>query len=99
MDYASIGSVVVALIALLVSIYNNGKKATEEDSVRITQIMARMEEMSEDIKEIKEDFRREVAELKASYQVDHDRITKLEYSLDTAWRRIDELRTTNGREA
>lgn len=92
MDYASVGSMAVALIALLLSIYNSGKKETKEDSARITQIMTRMEEVSEDVKEIKEDFRREVAELKASYQVDHDKITKLEYSLDTAWKRIDEIR-------
>lgn len=98
MDYASIGSFVVAAAALLISIYNSGKREAKEVSEQIAQIMARLEALSDDVQEIKDDFRREIAELKASYQVDHDRIIKLELSLDTAWKRIDELRGMKDKE-
>lgn len=95
MDFAtmgSIGSVTVALIALLVSVFSTGKKETKEDSAHLSQMMTKLDELAEDLKEIKDDFRREIAELKAAHQSDHDKLIKLEISLDTAWKRIDELR-------
>lgn len=99
MDFASIGSMVVALIALLLSIYNGGKKETKESEAQMAKMMTMLDELTEDMREIKDDFRRDIAELKAIYQQDHDRIIKLEMSLDTAWKRIDEIRgTSDGRE-
>lgn len=95
MIYVSIGSMAVALLALLLSIYNNGKKETKEISENIAKIMTRMDGLTGDVQEIKDDFRREMSELKANYQADHDKIIKLELSLETAWKRIDELRGKN----
>lgn len=95
-NIVSIGSLVVAALALLISIFNNSKKETREESEEIAKIMTRLDSLADDVREIKDDFRREMAELKASYREDHDRIIKLEMSLDTAWRRIDELRKKSG---
>ena len=92
MNLASIGSLIVALVALLVSIYNNGKKESKEESEEIAKIMARLGSVAEDVREIKDDFRREISDLKASYQSDHDRIIKLEMKMESANKKIDELR-------
>jgi len=97
MEYANFGSFIIAALALLLSIHNAAKKDTKEVSEQIAQIMTRLDALSGDVQEIKDDLRREVAELKASYQKDHDRIIKLELSLDTAWKRIDEIRGTTHR--
>ena len=92
MDIPSIVSCAVAAIALIVSIYNNGRKDTKEVTEQISQCLIRIDSLSGDVKEIKDDFRREMAELKAANRSDHDRIIKMEMSLDTAWKRIDEIR-------
>ena len=99
MEYASFGSFIVAALALLLSIHNAAKKDSKEVSEQIAQVMTRLDALSEDVQEIKDDFRREVADLKAAYNKDHDRIIRLEYSLEAAWKRIDEIRAAQGKEA
>ena len=84
MIYFSAGSMAVAFVALLLSIYNNGRKETKEVSEDIAKIMTRLDDLTGDVREIKDDFRREMADLKASYASDHDRIIKLEMSMETA---------------
>ena len=92
LNIVSIGSLCVALAAFLLSIYNNGKKESKEESEELAKIMTRLVSLSEDVREIKEDFRREISDLKASHQQDHDRIIKLEMKMESANKKIDELR-------
>lgn len=92
MNLVSVGSMVVALVALLLSIYNNGKKESKEESEEIAKIMTRLDSLAGDVREIKDDFRREMADLKAGYQADHDRIIKLEMKMESANKKIDELK-------
>ena len=94
MDYASIGSVVVAVVALIVSIANTQKKEARDNGTQIAEVLAKLNSLSDDMRELKSDM----AELRQSMQNDHDRIIKLEMSLDTAWKRIDELRGVSERE-
>ena len=94
MDYASIGSVVVAVVALIVSIANTQKKEARDNGTQIAEELAKLNSLSDDMRELKSDM----AELRQSMQNDHDRIIKLEMSLDTAWKRIDELRGVSERE-
>lgn len=94
MDYASIGSCIVAAIALIISIFSSSKKATKEDTSQVTMMMAKLDSISDDIRDLKKD----VSDMRASIQDNHDRVLKLEISLETAWKRIDELRGTKNRE-
>ena len=93
MDFTSVGSLVVAAIALILSIWNTQKKDSKESTSQITMMMAKLDSISEDIRDLKKD----VTDMRVSIQDNHDRVLKLEMSLDTAWKRIDELRgNSNG---
>lgn len=93
MDYASVGSVLVAIVALIVSIVSSMKKNTKEDTSQVTMMMAKLDSIQDDIRDLK----KEVSDMRASIQDNHDRVIKLEMSLETAWKRIDELRGTKDR--
>lgn len=93
MDYASIGSLVVAAIALIVSLWNSSKKENKESEGRITLMMAKLDSIQDDIRDLKKD----VTDMRVQIQDNHDRVLKLEMSLETAWKRIDELRGTTDR--
>ncbi len=88
MDYTSAGSLIVAIFALLLSFFNGTKKNTKEDSSQIATILTKLDSLSGDMREIKND----IADLRQSMLIDHDKIIKLELSLETAWKRIDEIR-------
>ncbi|MBR1868859.1 MAG: hypothetical protein IJ799_02195 [Bacteroidales bacterium] len=92
MNVATMGSFIVAALALLLSGISMVRNNTKQYVEQMTQLSTQMEEVLSDVREIKADFRREISELKANYRADHDRIIKMEISLDTAWKRIDELR-------
>ena len=94
MDFTSVGSLVVAAIALILSIWNTQKKDSKESTSQITMMMAKLDSISEDIRDLKKD----VTDMRVSIQDNHDRVLKLEMSLETAWKRIDELRGTTNRE-
>ena len=95
MDFTSVGSLVVAAIALILSIWNTQKKDSKASTSQITMMMAKLDSISEDIRDLKKD----VTDMRVSIQDNHDRVLKLEMSLDTAWKRIDELRGTSNRDA
>ena len=97
MNIATMGSFVVAALALLMSVLSTVRNSTKQyaaEMAKMTTEMAKtnteMREMSEDLKEIKVDFRRELAEIKASYRADHDKLTKMEISIEMLDKRVRE---------
>lgn len=91
MDFAtmgSVGSVIVAVVALLASLAANMRKDTKDDSMQMARLMAKLDSIGDDLKEVKAD----VTGLRQSIQDNHDRIIILERDMQTAWKRIDELR-------
>ena len=94
MDFTSIGSLIVAAIALILSIWNTQKKDSKESTSQTTMMMAKLDSISDNIRDLKKD----VTDMRVSVQDNHDRVLKLEMSLETAWKRIDELRGTTNRE-
>lgn len=96
MEVGNIISLLIAAGALALSVVSTLKKNTKEDSAQIAQMMTMLNGLSSDMKEIKEDFRRDLAELKASYQQDHDRLVIVERDMKAVWRRIDEIKQIHG---
>lgn len=92
---ASVGSLIVAAIALLLSVLNTTKKDTKDTIHQMTKLITKLDTISEDIRDIK----RDMTDMRVSIQDNHDRILKLEMSLSTAWKRIDEIKGggTNGK--
>lgn len=85
MDYIPI---VVSVCSLLLALYTYMSKANKESTTELTTVIVKLEAISGGISDIKS----EIASLKDDQRTDHDKIIKLESSLTTAWKRIDELR-------
>ncbi len=88
MEWTSVVSVLIAGFALLISAFSNQRKNTKEDSTQVATMMAVLNGIKEDIHDIK----RDLSEIRSSLQDHLERIVKIEQSLETAWKRIDELR-------
>lgn len=86
--YASLGSMIVALLSLLLSGITIVRNNTKNDSMQIATIMAKLETISEDVRDVKKD----VTGLRQSIQDNHDRVLILERDMATMWKRIDEIR-------
>lgn len=91
MEISSIFSIVIAGGALALSLISTLKKGAKEDSAQIARMMTLLDGLSADMREIKDDFRRDMAELKASRQNDHDRLVVLEQNVKTCFKKYDEL--------
>lgn len=85
---ATMGSFIVAAIALLLSLANTLKKDAKTDSAQIATMMVKLDRLSDDIREIKSDM----GKIQQGLQDNHDRVLILERDLATMWKRVDELR-------
>ena len=94
MDWTPIGSLFIAALAFLLSIYNTSKKNTKEDSTQIATLIVKLDKVSEDI----HDMKRDLSDLRKSQQEQLERLIIVEQSLNTAWIRIDELTGKKERE-
>ena len=88
MEYVGLGSLILAVIVFIVSLFTNGKKQTTDETMTIATVLANFQQIAKDIA----DMKRDMESLRQSVQEDHDRIIKMEMSLDTAWKRIDEIK-------
>ena len=82
---------VISVASLLFSVYiflsNNSKENTSE----LTTVIVKLENIGSGISDIKT----EIASLKDDQKDDHDKLIKLDASLSSAWKRINELVSTN----
>ena len=85
MDYVPI---FVSVVSLLLALYTFLSKANKENTTELTTVIVKLENISSGITDIKS----EIAALKDNQKDDHDRLIKVEASLATAWKRIDELK-------
>lgn len=85
MDYAPI---IISLASLLFAIYSLASKNSKENTSELTTVIVKLENISLGITDIKS----EIANMKDDQKEDHDRLIKVESSLSTAWKRIDELK-------
>lgn len=84
MEYAPI---IISLCSLILALYTYMSKANKESTTELTTVIVKLEAISGGISDIKA----EIASLKDDQRTDHDKIIKLETSLSTAWKRIDEI--------
>ena len=85
MDYIPI---IISLASLALAFYTFLSKANKENTTELTTVIVKLENISSGIADIKS----EIAALKDDQKDDHDRLIKVEASLSTAWKRIDELK-------
>ena len=86
MDYASLGSLAVAFIALVISIFNASKKETKEFSMQMATIMVKLDNISGEIR----DFKTVREEMRLEIRENRDDIIKVKETLRSALAKIDD---------
>lgn len=84
MEYATI---IIAFCSLLLAVYTFISRNNKEGTTELTTVIVKLENIGNGIRDIKS----EIAALKNDQKEDHDKIIRLDASLSTAWKRIDEL--------
>lgn len=81
-------TLVISICSLLLAGYTFLSKNSKENTTELTTVIVKLESIGNGISDIKS----ELAHLKDDQKEDHDRLIKLETSLATVWKRIDELK-------
>lgn len=80
--------VIISLLSLVLAAYTYISKTNKDSTTELTTVIVKLESISGGIADIKA----EIAAMKDDQKIDHDRLIKLEASVATAWKRIDEMR-------
>ena len=87
MEYAPIA---ISFISLLLALYSFTSKNNKEHTTELTTVIVKLENIGSGIADIKT----EIAGLKNDQKEDHDRLIKVEASVATMWKRVDELKAS-----
>jgi len=85
MEYAPIA---ISFVSLLLALYSFMSKSNKENTTELTTVIVKLENIGSGIADIKT----EIAGLKNDQKEDHDRLIKVEASVATMWKRVDELK-------
>lgn len=80
--------IIISVFSLLLAIYTFLSRNTKENTTELTTVIVKLENIGNGITDIKS----EIASMKNDQKEDHDKLIKLESSLSTAWKRLDELK-------
>lgn len=78
---------IISALSLLLAFYSFISKVNKDSTTELTTVIVKLESIGSGIADIKA----EITSLKNDQKDDHDRLIKVESSLSTAWKRIDEL--------
>lgn len=78
----------ISIVSLLLALYTFLSKNNKENTTELTTVIVKLENIGNGISDIKA----EIASMKNDQKEDHDKLIKLESSLSTAWKRLDELK-------
>lgn len=84
MQYAPI---IISAVSLLLAWYTFNHRENKDMTTELTTVIVKLENIGNGIADIKA----EIASLKNDQKDDHDRLIRVEASLATAWKRINEL--------
>ena len=86
MEYTPI---LISAISLLFALYTFVSRNSKENTTELTTVIVKLENIGAGITDIKS----EIAGLKTDQKEDHDRLIKVETSVATMWKRVDELKS------
>lgn len=78
----------ISVLSLLLAAYSFFYKNNKENTSELTTVIVKLENIGAGITDIKA----EIAGLKTDQKEDHDRLIKVESSVATMWKRVDELK-------
>ena len=85
MDYVPI---LISGVSLLLALYTFLAKNSKENTTELTTVIVKLENIGAGITDIKS----EIANMKNDQKEDHDRLIKVESSVATMWKRVDEIK-------
>lgn len=91
-DFVSIISVLVAAASLLYASKNNIKKDTKDESAQMTTVIVKLENISDGVSRIEGDVR----DMKAVVSKHTEEIIRMDESIKSAWKRIEQLEKRKG---
>lgn len=80
-------SYVIPVLTLLLSFYIFLKSNIKQDTTALTTVIIKLENINENITSIKSDL----SILRQDQKEDHDKLIKLEQSVNAAWKKIDKI--------
>lgn len=80
--------ILVSILSLLLALYTFLSKANKDSTTELTTVIVKLENIGSGIADIKA----EIASLKTDQKDDHDRLIKVETSLASAWKTINEIK-------
>lgn len=90
MEYLPIA---ISIASFLFAVYSLISKNSKENTSELTTVIVKLENIGSGIRDIKS----EIASMKNDQKEDHERLIKVEASVTTAWKRIDEMRGIDDR--
>lgn len=78
----------ISFLSLLLAAYTFTSRTNKENTTELTTVIVKLENIGAGITDIKA----EIASMKNDQKEDHDRLIKLESSVSTMWKRVDELK-------
>lgn len=78
----------ISFLSLLLAAYTFLSKNNKENTTELTTVIVKLENIGTGIADIKS----EIASMKDDQKEDHDRLIKVESSVATMWKRVDELK-------
>lgn len=85
--------IIISVSSLLFAIYSLVSKNNKENTSELTTVIVKLENIGSGIRDIKA----EIANMKDDQKEDHERLIKVEASVATVWKRIDEIRGIDDR--
>ena len=79
---------VISLLSLLLAAYSFFSRNNKENTTELTTVIVKLENIGNGISDIKA----EIANMKNDQKEDHDRLIKVESSVQTLWKRYDEMK-------
>ena len=80
-------SYIIPILTLLLSFYIFLKSNIRQDTTALTTVIIKLENINENITSIKSDL----SILRQEQKEDHDKLIKLEQSVNAAWKKIDKI--------
>lgn len=83
--------IIISVLSLLLAAYTFLSKENKENTSELTTVIVKLENIGSGIADIKA----ELNTIKKDQRDDHDRLIRLDESLDSAWHRINTLEKQN----
>lgn len=80
--------IIISIATLLFSIYVYLTASNKSNTTELTTVIVKLENIGNGIADIKA----EINSMKTEQKEDHDRLIKLESSVTTLWKRLDEMK-------